>query len=149
MPYRIIYHCVNIYFLYACLAARCLRDEAIKIYKALENGLEEARYKLSFIVGRDTKSLSKGEIIRAVVETVAENSSDGVIAPLIFAIIGGAPAALLYKMINTMDSMLGYLNEKYRYIGFFPAKTDDVFNFIPARLTGVLMNLSCILRLKC
>ena len=144
--YGIIYHFVNIYFLYACLAARCLRDESIKVYKALENGIEEARYKLSFIVGRDTKNLSSGEVIRAVVETVAENSSDGIIAPLLFAIIGGAPGALLYKMVNTMDSMLGYLNEKYKYIGFFPAKTDDVFNLIPARVTGVLMNLSCILR---
>jgi adenosylcobinamide-phosphate synthase len=73
------------------------------------------------------------------VETVAENASDGVIAPLLFAMIGGAPFAMLYKGINTMDSMLGYLNEKYRYIGFFPAKTDDVFNLIPARLTGILM----------
>jgi adenosylcobinamide-phosphate synthase len=146
LPYKIIYHFVNIYFLYACLAARCLRNEAVKIYRALEDGLEEARYKLSFIVGRDTKKLNKNEIIRAVVETVAENTSDGVIAPLIFMVVGGAPAALLYKMINTMDSMLGYLNEKYKYIGFFPAKTDDVLNFIPARLTGVLMNLSCILR---
>lgn len=143
---EIIYHILNIYFLYSCLAARCLRDEAVKIYRALGIGIEEARYKLSFIVGRDTKDLSEGEITRATVETVAENTSDGVIAPLLFAMIGGAPLALLYKMVNTMDSMLGYLNEKYKYIGFFPAKTDDVFNFIPARLTGILMNLSCILR---
>ena len=70
---------------------------------------------------------------------MAENTSDGVIAPIIFALFGGAPLAMLYKSINTMDSMLGYMNEKYRYIGFFPAKTDDVFNYIPARITGVLL----------
>lgn len=138
----ICYHAANIYLLYTCIAARCLRDEALKIVRALELGLEEARYRLSFIVGRDTKNLEESEIIRATVETVAENTSDGVIAPLLFAMIGGVPAAMLYKMVNTMDSMLGYMNEKYRYIGYFPAKTDDVFNFIPARLTGILMNLS-------
>jgi adenosylcobinamide-phosphate synthase len=144
--YTSIYHIVNIYLLYSTIAARCLRDEAIKIYSALNISLEEARVKLSYIVGRDTKDLDEAEIVRATVETVAENTSDGVIAPLLFAMIGGAPLALAYKMINTMDSMLGYLNEKYRFIGFFPAKTDDVFNFIPARLTGVLMNLSGVFK---
>lgn len=147
-PYSILYHIVNIYLLYSCIAAKCLRDEGIKIYKALEVSIEEARYKLSFIVGRDTKELNESEIIRATVETVAENTSDGVIAPLLFAMVLGAPAAILYKMVNTMDSMLGYLNEKYRYIGYFPAKTDDVFNFIPARLTGILMNMSSIFRFR-
>lgn len=140
------WHALNIYLLYTCLAARCLRDEGYKIYRALEKGLDEARHRLSFIVGRDTKELTEGEVIRAAVETVAENTSDGVIAPLFFAIIGGAPGAMLYKIVNTMDSMLGYMNEKYRHIGFFPAKTDDIFNFIPARMTGILMNLSSLLR---
>lgn len=145
-PYPVFYHIVNIYILYSCIAARCLHDEAIKIYRALSVGIEEARYRLSFIVGRETKHLERGEVVRAVVETVAENTSDGVIAPLLYAMIGGAPLAVAYKMINTMDSMLGYMNEKYRYIGFFPAKTDDVMNYIPARLTGVLMNISSIFR---
>ena len=138
----ILFHIINILILWTTLAARCLHSEAKKVYTALkEKGIQEARIKLSYIVGRDTSQLSEGEIIRADVETVAENTSDGVIAPLIFAIIGGAPLAMLYKAINTMDSMLGYMNEKYRFIGFFPAKTDDVFNFIPARITGVLLSL--------
>lgn len=145
-PYSILYHAVNVYLLYTCIAARCLHEEAIKIYRAFSRGLDEARYRLSFIVGRETKNLKENEIIRATVETVAENTSDGIIAPLLFGLIGGAPLAMVYKMINTMDSMLGYTNEKYKHIGFFPAKTDDVFNFIPARLTGLLMNLSSILR---
>ena len=143
-PYA--FHAVNIYLLYTCLAARCLRDEATKVAAALEQGIEAARYRLSFIVGRDTSQLDEPEIIRATVETVAENTSDGVIAPLLFAMIGGAPLALAYKMVNTMDSMLGYMNDKYRDIGYFPAKVDDLFNYIPARLTGVLMNLGSLFR---
>lgn len=142
-PVTWLYHCINVLFIWTTLAARCLHKEALKVYTALENeDIEDARLKLSYIVGRDTKSLSDKEIIRADVETVAENASDGVIAPLLFAMVGGAPLAMLYKGINTMDSMLGYMNEKYRYIGFFPAKTDDLFNLIPARLTGVLMSLT-------
>ena len=144
--YSLFYHIVNTYFLYTCVAAGCLQREGMKIYRALSEGLDEARYKLSFIVGRETKNLDEREIIRATVETVAENTSDGVIAPMIYAMIGGAPLAFLYKMVNTMDSMLGYLNEKYRYIGFFPAKTDDVFNCLPSRITGVLMCISSIFR---
>jgi adenosylcobinamide-phosphate synthase len=141
-PYTVFYHAVNIYILYTCIAARCLQSEAVNIYKAFSKGLDEARQRLSYIVGRETGHLDEGEIVRATVETVAENTSDGVIAPILYAIIGGAPLAVAYKMINTMDSMLGYMSEKYRYIGFFPAKTDDVFNFIPARLTGLLMCIS-------
>lgn len=138
-PYPYIYHAFNMYLLYTCLAGRCLRDEVINVYKALERGIEEARYRLSFIVGRETTRLDEPQIIRATVETVAENSSDGVIAPLFYAMIGGAPLALVYKMVNTMDSMLGYMNAKYKKLGFFPAKIDDVFNIIPARLTGMFM----------
>lgn len=145
-PYNIAYHIVNTYILYTCVAAGCLHREAMKIYKALCISLEEARYKLSFIVGRETKNLDEGEVVRATVETVAENTADGVIAPLFYAMIGGAPLAVAYKMVNTMDSMLGYMNDKYRYIGFFPAKNDDLFNYIPARLTGVLMCLSGIFK---
>ncbi|MCD2348511.1 adenosylcobinamide-phosphate synthase CbiB [Clostridium guangxiense] len=144
--YSLIYHIVNTYFLYTCIAAGCLQREGMKVAKAFEKGIEEARYRLSFIVGRETGNLSESEIIRADVETVAENTSDGVIAPMLYAAIGGAPLAFLYKMVNTMDSMLGYKNEKYLYIGHFPAKADDVFNFIPARLTGVLMCFGSVLR---
>lgn len=147
-PYNVIYHIANIYIIYACTAAGCLHREAMKIFRAIAKGIEEARYKLSFIVGRETKYLDEQEIVRATVETVAENTSDGVIAPLLYAMIGGAPLAVAYKMVNTMDSMLGYMNEKYRYIGFFPAKVDDVFNFVPARLTGVLMCISGIFRFR-
>ncbi|WP_251860122.1 adenosylcobinamide-phosphate synthase CbiB [Clostridium sp. Marseille-Q2269] len=135
-----IYHGLNILIIWTTLAARCLHEEAIKIYNALhKENVEDARVRLSYIVGRETKDLVENEIIRADVETVAENASDGIIAPLFYAIIGGAPLAMMYKGVNTMDSMLGYLNDKYRYIGRFPAKVDDFFNFIPARLTGILM----------
>ncbi|MBD5643702.1 cobalamin biosynthesis protein [Clostridium botulinum] len=138
-----LYHGLNILIIWTTLAAKCLHEEAIKIYYALyKENIEEARLKLSYIVGRETKDLIANEIIRADIETVAENASDGVIAPLFYAIIGGAPLAMMYKGINTMDSMLGYLNDEYRYIGFFPAKVDDIFNFVPARLTGILMCIS-------
>ncbi|NRZ96469.1 adenosylcobinamide-phosphate synthase [Clostridium tetanomorphum] len=135
-----IYHSLNILILWTTLSAKCLKDEAIKVYYALKNrDIKDARLKLSYIVGRDTSELDEKEIIRADVETVAENASDGVIAPLFYGIIGGAPLAMMYKGINTMDSMLGYMNEKYLHIGFFPAKVDDIFNFIPARISGILM----------
>lgn len=144
--YEIAYHIVNIYLIYTCIAARCLHKEAMKVYKGLDVGIKEARKRLSYIVGRDTENLTEEEIIKADVETVAENTSDGVIAPLFFIMILGAPAGMCYKMVNTMDSMLGYKNEKYIDLGFFPAQIDDVFNFIPARLTGVLMCLSSAFR---
>ncbi|GAA0182754.1 adenosylcobinamide-phosphate synthase CbiB [Clostridium sediminicola] len=139
----VLFHIVNIMILWTTIAAKCLHQEAGKVSYALnDNDLEDARLKLSYIVGRDTKELTENEIIRADVETVAENTADGIIAPLFYAIIGGAPLAMLYKAINTMDSMLGYKNEKFKDIGFFPAKIDDVFNFIPARITGILISLS-------
>lgn len=139
----VLFHIVNIMILWTTIAAKCLHQEAGKVFYALnDNDLEDARLKLSYIVGRDTKELTENEIIRADVETVAENTADGIIAPLFYAIIGGTPLAMLYKAINTMDSMLGYKNEKFKYIGFFPAKIDDVFNFIPARITGMLISLS-------
>lgn len=139
----ILYHGVNIFIIWTTLAARSLHMEGKKVFYSLEKeDIEDARVKLSYIVGRDTTSLSEKEIIRADVETIAENTSDGIIAPLLFAIIGGAPFAMLYKGINTMDSMLGYKNEKYGDIGFFPAKLDDIANLIPARITGLAMCLS-------
>lgn len=138
--FTILNHILNIFILWTILAAKSLKIEAVKVYEKLEkDDINGARKRLSYIVGRDTKDLSVNEIIRADVETVAENTSDGVIAPIIFAVLGGAPLAMLYKGVNTMDSMLGYKNKKYYYIGFFPAKVDDIFNFIPARITGILM----------
>ena len=144
--YKLLYHIINIYLIYTCIAAKCLHKEAMKVYHAFNNGIEDAREKLSYIVGRDTKSLSKEEIIKADIETVAENTSDGVIAPLFYIFILGAPGGLMYKMVNTMDSMLGYMNEKYIDLGCFPARIDDVFNYIPARLSGILMCVSSIFK---
>ncbi len=122
------------------LATKSLRDESMKVYDALREGnLSKARYAVSMIVGRDVERLDEKGVARAAVETVAENTSDGVIAPLLFMIIGGAPLGFFYKAVNTMDSMLGYIEEPYKNIGFFPAKLDDVFNFVPARLSALLM----------
>ena len=141
-PYKFLYHGVNILILWTTIAAKCLHVEGKKVYYSLKNNdIEDARLKLSYIVGRDTQSLTEEEIIRADVETIGENTSDGIIAPILYAMVGAAPLAMMYKGINTMDSMLGYMNEKYRFIGFFPAKVDDIFNYIPARLTGFLMCL--------
>lgn len=139
-----LFHLANIYLLYASLAARCLRDEAMGVFQVLAQGLEPARSHLARIVGRDTAHLDEPEIVRATVETVAENTSDGVIAPLFYAMIGGAPLAMAYKMVNTMDSMLGYRNETYRDLGCVPARMDDLWNLIPARLTGLLMILGSL-----
>lgn len=140
---KILYILVNSFLLYTTVAAKCLKVESEKVYKALEDeDINKARIMLSYIVGRDTTTLEESEIVRAAVETVAENTSDGVIAPLFYGIIGGAPLAMMYKAINTMDSMLGYLTEKYKYIGYFPAKLDDIANFIPARITGIAMCIS-------
>ncbi|MBR1659286.1 MAG: cobalamin biosynthesis protein CobD [Oscillospiraceae bacterium] len=122
------------------LATKSLRDESMKVYAALEHGsLDDARRAVSMIVGRDTKALDDAGVTRAAVETVAENSSDGVVAPLLFLALGGAPLGFLYKAVNTMDSMLGYIEAPYQHIGLVPAKMDDLFNFLPARLTALLM----------
>lgn len=130
-------------FCWFLLAGKCLRTESMKVAAALENdGLEAGRYAVSMIVGRDTDKLSKEGVIKAAVETVAENTSDGIVAPLIFMLIGGAPLGFLYKSINTMDSMVGYKNEKYIDFGWFAAKTDDVANYIPARISGIIMILA-------
>lgn len=125
------------------LAAKCLKDESMKVCRAAENGdTEGARKAVSMIVGRDTAVLDEKGIIRAAVETVAENSSDGVTAPMMFIGLGGAPLGFLYKACNTMDSMIGYKNEKYADIGFFAAKLDDILNWIPSRLTAFIMTLA-------
>ena len=122
------------------LAVKNLRDEALRVQRALENeGLDAARKAVSRIVGRDTAALSFEGVARAAVETVAENFSDGVIAPLFYMLLGGAPLALCYKAINTMDSMVGYKNARYLHFGRVPAKLDDAANFIPARLAALLL----------
>lgn len=127
---------------YQLLAAKSLKTESMKVYEAFQKqDTEAARYAVSMIVGRDTKPLSEQGIIKAAVETVAENTSDGVIAPLFYMAIGGAPLAFLYKAINTMDSMIGYKNDSYFYFGFAAAKLDDLVNFIPARLSALIMVL--------
>ncbi len=139
-----LYMGLNALLIYTTLATKCLKDEAVKIYKVLkEDNIEKSRIQLSYIVGRDTQSLSKEEIIRAVVETVAENTVDGIISPLFYLFIGGAPLAMAYKAVNTLDSMVGYKNEKYIDIGFASAKIDDIANFIPARITPFIMALGC------
>ena len=122
------------------IAPRSLRDESMKVYHALKTGtIQEARHAVSMIVGRDTDRLDEAAVARAAVETVAENTSDGVIAPLLFLALGGAPLGFFYKAVNTMDSMLGYMEPPYKNVGCIPAKLDDLFNFIPARLSAVLM----------
>ena len=126
------------------LAARELVRECAAVEKALENGnIEEARKAVSYVVGRDTGALDKEGICRAAVETIAENGSDGVIAPLFWMFLFGAVGGFFYKAVNTMDSMLGYKNEKYLYFGRFAAKTDDLVNFIPSRISAFLMIASC------
>ncbi|MBO7517324.1 MAG: cobalamin biosynthesis protein CobD [Spirochaetia bacterium] len=126
------------------LAARELVRECSAVEKALEKGdIEAARKAVSYVVGRDTDALDKEGICRAAVETIAENGSDGVIAPLFWMFLFGAPGGFFYKAVNTMDSMLGYKNDKYLYFGRAAAKTDDAVNFIPSRISAFLMIASC------
>jgi len=138
------YFAVNAVMCWQILAARQLFREGKKVQRALEKGdTEGARAAVSMIVGRDTDVLDENGICRAAVETVAENASDGVIAPLFWTFLFGAAGGFFYKSINTMDSMLGYKNEKYLYFGRAAARTDDVVNYIPARLSAVLMIAAC------
>lgn len=133
-------------FCYYLIAAKCLRYESMKVYRAIsENDTEEARKAVSMIVGRDTAVLDENGIIKAAVETVAENTSDGVTAPMMYISAGGAALGFLYKAVNTMDSMIGYKNEKYADIGRFAARLDDLLNYIPSRLTALAMILSAYL----
>ena len=133
-------------FIVACIiswqvvAAKCLKTEAMKVQRLLEkNNLEAARRQVSMLVGRDTENLDSAQIVKAAIETVAENTSDGVVAPLFWLMVCGPVGGLLYKAVNTMDSMVGYKNERYRYFGSFSAKLDDLVNYIPARLTALFM----------
>lgn len=137
---------LEIYFCYQIFAVKSLKKESMKVYYPLSrDNMPEARKFLSYIVGRDTINLDKNGVIKATVETIAENTTDGIIAPLLFMAIGGAPLAFLYKAINTMDSMIGYRNEKYIRFGKFAARLDDVANFIPARISAILMIVASVL----
>ncbi|MDO5707964.1 MAG: adenosylcobinamide-phosphate synthase CbiB [Andreesenia angusta] len=142
------YYIIKTYIIFSGLAAKSLSDECKKVYMILKNSnIKRARRQLSYLVGRDTKELNREEIIRATVETAAENTVDGVLAPLLFAFIGaifGYPAEFIYfyKTTNTLDSMIGYNNEKYGDIGFFSAKFDDILNLIPARVGAFIMAFS-------
>ena len=125
---------------YQILATKCLKDESMKVYQSLnEQGLGAGRVAVSMIVGRDTNVLDETGVVKAAVETVAENTSDGVIAPMLYTALGGPVLGFVYKAVNTMDSMVGYKNDKYLYFGRAAAKLDDVVNFIPARISAYLM----------
>lgn len=131
---------------YFMLAAKSLKDESMKVYHSLQtNGLEEGRAAVSMIVGRDTARLDEKGVVKAAVETIAENFSDGVAAPMFYMVLGGAGAMYFYKAVNTMDSMLGYKNDKYYYFGRVAAKLDDVANYIPARLSAICMMIAAFL----
>ncbi|MBI5874590.1 MAG: cobalamin biosynthesis protein CobD, partial [Deltaproteobacteria bacterium] len=137
---------LSIFLAYTTLSIKSLHQEAWSVTHAMKNiSIDEARNRLANIVGRDTRNLSEEEIYRAVVETVAENTSDGIVAPLFYLAIGGPALALAYKAVNTLDSMVGYKNERYKNFGWFSARMDDVANFIPARITAVLMVIACFI----
>ena len=128
------------FWCYQILATKSLKVESDRVYTALkEEGLEAGRKAVSMIVGRDTQSLTEEGVTKAAVETVAENTSDGIIAPLFYMLFGGAVLGFAYKAVNTMDSMVGYKNEKYQYFGTAAAKLDDIVNYIPARISAVIM----------
>ena len=118
-------------------ARKSLSEAGQHVYRAVKESVEEGRKAVAWYVGRDTAALSEEGVIKAAVETIAENLTDGVVSPLIYMLIGGAPLGMLYKAVNTLDSMVGYHNEKYEYLGKFSAKMDDIFNFIPARLSAL------------
>lgn len=136
----------SVVLIYYCLATRCLADEALSVYRCLQSrDIAAARQRLARIVGRDTADLAEADIVRATVETVGENTVDGIISPLFYAIIGGAPLAMAFKAVSTLDSMIGYKNERYLDLGRFSARLDDALNYIPARLCLVLVPLAAVL----
>lgn len=127
------------------LSAKCLAQEAVGVEKALGRGIEAGRRQVARIVGRDTAALSEREVVCATIETVAENTTDGIISPMVYGLLGGPVFMWAFKASSTLDSMVGYLDEKYRDIGWSSAKLDDVWNYLPARLTGCLLNLGAAL----
>ena len=149
IPFGILFLCyrlwfwlgfaVEVYMCYTVLATKSLKTESMKVAEALEQeGLEAGRYAVSMIVGRDTKELTETGVVKAAVETVAENTSDGILAPMFYMVIGGPVLGYFYKAVNTMDSMVGYKNDKFLYFGRAAAKFDDVMNFLPSRMAGAL-----------
>ncbi len=146
LAYRLsfwLWFVLHTFWTYQILAARCLARESKKVYKALEQkDLPLARKRLSYLVGRETEHLSEEEVIQACVETVAENTTDGVTAPLFYLLLGGVPLGFFYKAVNTLDSMVGYRNARYLEFGCASAKLDDALNWLPSRICGVLMVLS-------
>lgn len=144
--YRIFFwlgFALETYMCYTILATKSLKTESMKVAKALEmEGVDAGRYAVSMIVGRDTKDLTETGVVKAAVETVAENTSDGILAPMFYMVIGGPVLGYFYKAVNTMDSMVGYKNDKFLYFGRAAAKFDDVMNFIPSRISGILMILA-------
>ena len=139
----VLFIAVHALMCYQIMAIKSLKTESMQVYRALrQNDLPQARHKLSFIVSRDTALLDEKGVAKSVVETVSENTSDGVIAPLLFMLIGGAPLGFLYKSINTLDSMIGYKNEQYIRFGRFAAKLDDAANYLPARISAWMMILA-------
>ena len=134
------------FFIFTALSTKNLGEEVFSVYRALEeDNLELAREKVSRIVGRDTKDLDKEEIVRATIESIAEGTVDGIISPLFYAVLGGAPLAMAYKAVNTLDSMVGYKNEKYLYFGWFSAKLDDLVNYLPARISVLLIPVASLI----
>lgn len=137
---------VNIFLCSLTIATKGLRQAALEVLHPLQKGnLDQARRMLARIVGRDTENLDKAGIIKATIESVAENCSDGIVAPLFYLALGGAPLAYAYKAINTLDSMIGYKNERYLHFGWAAARLDDAANFIPARITGLLFTIASLL----
>lgn len=139
---------LQILAIFFCLAGTTLIREVRMVFEAVDRSLEEGRTQVARIVGRDTSRLSAQEVRTAALETLAENLSDGVIAPLFWYMLFGVPGMLAYKMVNTLDSMIGYRNDRYRAFGCFAARLDDVANYIPARLTAMLMILAVIPRTR-
>jgi adenosylcobinamide-phosphate synthase len=136
-----------IYLGYSTISVKDLRRKGNMILKSLEqNSIEKARKNLSLIVSRDTKSLDEEGIIRATIESIAENTNDGIVAPIFYLILGGPVVAMVYKSINTLDSMVGYKNKKYLHFGWFSARLDDIANFIPARICGLLITIAFLIK---
>lgn len=145
MIHAYLYYVAYIAFSYYFIASTCLAKEANNVKAALKVGLTQGRKQVGYIVGRDTMLLSEKEIIKATIETVAENTTDGIISPIIYLFIGGPVLACLFKVTSTLDSMVGYQNDKYKDIGYFSAKFDDLLNYIPARITGLLFVISAFI----
>lgn len=141
-----IKYLIEIYIIYSCFSVRSLADAAYKVRRSLDNDpIEMSRKQVGMIVGRETTYLEKTEIIKATIETVSENTSDGFIAPLFFVLLFGVYGGIMYKAINTLDSMVGYIQEPYKDIGYFSAKIDDIANYIPARISWFLLTLSSMI----